>query len=264
MIFFIVTSYNVSIIIPVYNSKSSILDLINSLRIPQLNNTQILIGDDCSSDGTTEALKGLILPNNFHVHYFSKNSGPGAVRNFLISKAINEYIMLQDADDPFSLERLEKQYSHLTQNSSIHIVGCHSALSDKSGQWGTIQTPKQPRFFHWLLQNSVVHASIMARREVFTKCQYSNELRIGEDYYLLTQAYLNGYKFYNIPEVLYTYYIEQNDLKTRNFTQFSKLIQAKIKIANLFPFILQPIFIIANSAKLTTSICKQLLSNIFR
>ena len=73
----------ISIIIPCYNEKNTLIKIINKI-ILSLNNYnfksyEILIVDDGSSDGTTEIIKeNFSIKNNFKTFFHDKNLGKGA------------------------------------------------------------------------------------------------------------------------------------------------------------------------------------------
>src|SRR5579885_2206658 len=96
----------VSVIIPVYNEKATIqqvIDLVQQAPYPK----EIIIVDDCSTDGTREILEGGSWPGNVHIYYHAKNMGKGAGVRTGIQQATKDIIVIQDADleyDPKDLD----------------------------------------------------------------------------------------------------------------------------------------------------------------
>ena len=98
-----------SIIIPVYNEKNTILEVLK--KIDQVVfvdcEKEIIIVDDGSTDGTREILKN--LGESYRVIFKEKNSGKGASVKLGITHATGDYITIQDADleyDPQDLKAL--------------------------------------------------------------------------------------------------------------------------------------------------------------
>lgn len=254
----------VSLIIPVYNGASFIEQLAQNLQNFSYRSLEIIIGDDSSTDHTYELI--LKYKSSFprlKIYRSEYNIGPGAMRNRLIDLACGEFIAIQDCDDLSTSNRINDLVNYFELNPSCDIVGSSCSLSWHGSVWGTITPPSEPSTIHWLLQNSVVHASIMARKRVFDKCRYSENMRIGEDYYFLTSAYLNNFKFYNLQEALYFYNIASEDLKSRNKKLFFSIIKAKFTISQLFPIPLRPFFILINITKISLSVIRFYLFDIF-
>jgi glycosyltransferase involved in cell wall biosynthesis len=88
---------NVSVIIPVYNERDTIFEVVQRVQ-KQPFDTEIIIVDDGSSDGTTELLKQTDWPENVHVFFHQKNMGKGAALRTGFPHARNNISIIQDAD----------------------------------------------------------------------------------------------------------------------------------------------------------------------
>ncbi len=86
-----------SIIIPVYNEKSTVTQVINEV-VKLAIDKEIAIIDDGSIDGTTEILENQEYPSFVKIINFSCNKGKGAAVKAGINHTIGEYIVIQDAD----------------------------------------------------------------------------------------------------------------------------------------------------------------------
>ena len=97
-----------SIIIPCYNENSTIEKIIDKINNQKNFNKEIIVIDDCSTDGTTEILNNL----KDKISYLSineKNHGKGFCIKKGIEKATGDIILIQDADleyDPAEYEKL--------------------------------------------------------------------------------------------------------------------------------------------------------------
>ena len=106
-------NFKLSIIIPCYNEKSTI-EIILKKIIQNLNkykflNYEILIVDDCSTDGTIQILKQLDNDNKIVIHFHDKNLGKGAAIATGLKHISGEIILIQDADleyDPDDYKKL--------------------------------------------------------------------------------------------------------------------------------------------------------------
>jgi len=87
-----------SIIIPVYNEKDTILKILDQVNRVGLGEVakEIIIVDDKSTDGTREILKS--LEDKFKIIYHEKNSGKSMALRTGFKQATGDWIVVQDAD----------------------------------------------------------------------------------------------------------------------------------------------------------------------
>jgi glycosyltransferase involved in cell wall biosynthesis len=104
-----VSGLKLSVVIPVYNERDFILEIIRRVKAVGLAD-EIVIVDDCSTDGTRDVLAALddaLIKVFFH----ERNQGKGAALRTAFSKANGDVIIIQDADleyDPQDYNRLVK------------------------------------------------------------------------------------------------------------------------------------------------------------
>ena len=88
-----------SVIVPCYNERTTILQLIQKVRLSPVDSKEIIVVDDGSVDGTRELLQSLEekvsgLKTLFH----SRNMGKGAALRTVFAAAAGEICIVQDAD----------------------------------------------------------------------------------------------------------------------------------------------------------------------
>ena len=98
-----------TVVIPVYNEKNSLLEIIRRVQAVPIEKEIILV-DDFSTDGTRDLLRDLER-REFKVLYHEKNQGKGAALRTGFQQATGEFVIVQDAD----LEYDPNDYSKLLQ-----------------------------------------------------------------------------------------------------------------------------------------------------
>src|SRR3989338_1355204 len=84
-----------SIIIPVYNESQTVAEIIRQLKAVKGFEKEIIVVDDCSTDGTSEVIKDI---KDIKVINHKKNQGKGAAIRTGIEAATGDYVLVQDAD----------------------------------------------------------------------------------------------------------------------------------------------------------------------
>ena len=87
-----------SVVIPCYNEKDNILNIVKLVQKSEIPNKEIIVVDDCSTDGTREILETEVKPIVSKIVYHEKNAGKGAALRTGFAHATGDVVIIQDAD----------------------------------------------------------------------------------------------------------------------------------------------------------------------
>jgi glycosyltransferase involved in cell wall biosynthesis len=99
-----------SVVIPVYNEKKTILEVLDRVRKVAISK-EIIVVDDCSTDGTREILQALPASDGMKIVLQPKNRGKGAALRAGFEVVSGDIVVIQDAD----LEYDPAEYRNLIQ-----------------------------------------------------------------------------------------------------------------------------------------------------
>jgi glycosyltransferase involved in cell wall biosynthesis len=120
----------ITIGITCYNAADTIAKALKSAQVQSWPVKEIIVVDDCSTDGTVKILQGLDQNPHIRIFFSEKNKGVAASRNRIIKEAKGEFIAFFDDDDESAPDRLECQYTRITEFERFAdgaAVLCHTA-----------------------------------------------------------------------------------------------------------------------------------------
>ena len=144
---------SLSIIIPCRNEEESIENTINEITnhlIKKVNNFEINIINDFSSDGTLKKLKIISKRNKKIKIYNNQIRGLGGAINLGIEKSLNKFTVIVMADLSDSPEDIIKYYFEIKNNDLDAVLGtrfCSNSLIENY--------PKKKLFFNRIFNNLV-------------------------------------------------------------------------------------------------------------
>jgi len=124
----------ISIIIPTFNDSVHICKSIDSALAQEINNVEIIVIDDLSTDNTKQVLNSKYSNNNKVKLFFQKeNKKQGYQRNFGIKKAKGKYIFFIDSDD-WILKGTLIHLVSIAEKYNCEIVACGANTVYENGE----------------------------------------------------------------------------------------------------------------------------------
>jgi glycosyltransferase involved in cell wall biosynthesis len=190
----------VSIIIPCYNSKDTIIACVTSAYNQSYQNIEIIIVDDGSTDNSIDLLNKYVqnVARKDIIHITTqKNQGPSSARNNGIKMATGNLIAFLDSDDYWHPEKLAVQIDLFESNKDISLISCIYNNNTKRNDGETSVIP-----FSQLLKRNYFAATstVIVRREALQGLTFNEKQKHSEDYRLWLQiAYKNKCAVLNKP-----------------------------------------------------------------
>lgn len=195
----------VSVVMSAYNAGSYLGRAIDSVLSQTLDDFELLVMNDGSTDGTLEYLNAIQDPR---LKVFSQaNSGKSVALNCLVAQAEGEYLVIQDADDECHPDRLRVLSDYLDAHKSMSMVFSGYALILDE----VICAPRRSRLSPSKCAESIKHYSVpsldptmMVRLDVARCFPFDEELRIGQGLDFILKVG-ERHSMCVIPDVLYYY-----------------------------------------------------------
>ena len=125
----------VSIVFTSYNHQEYLRQALDSLINQNYPNLEIIIIDDCSTDGSQEILKQYVHYENIDLKLQTINSGSYVkASNYGASFAKGEYLLFAQCDDYADSYQIEKLLYYFKGNPSVGVVFSKSYLVDMNGR----------------------------------------------------------------------------------------------------------------------------------
>ncbi len=149
-------SLKLSIVIPVYNEEKyidEVLERVSAVRFQQGVLPELVVVDDCSSDGTYERLKAW-ESRGVRIARHEENGGKGAALHTGFRLATGDVLTVQDADFEYDPTELPLLLEPILKKKADVVFGARSAFM-KSGAHRVM------RYWHWRINHFLTVCSNM-------------------------------------------------------------------------------------------------------
>ena len=193
----------ISVMVATYNQKNVVEQTLQSITVQSYENIEIIISDDCSSDGTQSILTHF-AESNLKVLLFLQEENLGITENynFLARKCSGKYVVTFSGDDVMLPNKIARQVEALEADEGSSF--CHHAvtiLDYYSNIPGKILTRKYENnitTIHDVLRNFGIPGSmaVMYRRSAVKDPAFEPGIPVASDWFHIIELAMAGRGIY--------------------------------------------------------------------
>jgi glycosyltransferase involved in cell wall biosynthesis len=240
----------ISVIVPMFNTEEFIQETIDSLLEQTLQNIEIILIDDYSTDATYD----LALPYTFHYNHIvllrqKENRGVSAARNAGLAVARGEFIFFLDSDDTIPSYSLEMMYNAAVKHRADIVTGVYERFDKRSKSISNIFNiyPELKNEGDMNLYDvpgllySVYSCGKLFKRNMILEATFLETVNYGEDQIFTIEAFLKSNRIYNLSSIIYNYRVRDGETESlsqsiykdpvKNFEYLQEMLKV---IENLF------------------------------
>jgi glycosyltransferase involved in cell wall biosynthesis len=208
-------------------------------------------------DGVNPSIQLLCNKYDCKVYTLDHVGYPSVGRNFGISQCEADYIAFCDDDDVWLKDKMKLQLEFFAQHSDVDVLCSQAVYWDGENIFGVIsRVTGHLKFFSLMLRNPCAFSSLVIknpRKPIFDERQ---KLKAWEDYFMLVDHAIMGFRIYILPHVGVRYRINSSgkiSIKhcfSRDKTQL-RIIGSKLLNSIKWPYLI--VFIPVMSLRLLRS-----------
>ena len=214
----------VSIIMPTYKCGRFIAESIRSVISQTYTNWELIIVDDCSTDGSLALARKLAESDpRVTVIALEKNSGSAHARNVGLDHASGRYVTFLDADDLLDPNYLESQLRFIREHGPIISAGYRRKAETTVTDF---LVPGETTYKSILRGNPLSCLTTMYDRTVFPDARFPEDMARHEDFVFWALLLKKGYVAKGNPEVLATYRIQKKSKNSNKIKLLKPMVHA--------------------------------------
>jgi len=197
----VLTDPLLSVVIPVYNEKDTIEEILTRVAAVPVRK-EIIVVDDCSTDGTRARLGALQAAMGFRLMLQDRNQGKGAALRRGFAEVTGDLVVIQDADLEYSPEEYPALIALICEGRADVVYGSRF-----------LGRHRVFLFTHYLgnrvltLLTNVLYNTMLTDMETCYKVMRTDVLRsftlrsdgFGIEPELTAKIFKRGYRVYEVP-----------------------------------------------------------------
>ncbi len=199
----------ISIIVPVYNVEKYIRETMECVRRQTYGAWELLLVEDCSSDGTVLEIKNYLeekRENRIRLIRQPSNGGAARARNRGLREAKGRYIAFLDADDLWAPGKLQRELAFMKEKDAAFVfTGYEFADEAGRGTGKVVRVPEKLTYRQALSNTTIFTTTVMFDTEKIGREQLEMPEIKSEDTALWFRVLRSGYTAYGLDENLVKY-----------------------------------------------------------
>lgn len=206
----------ISVVMSVYNEENYLQEAIDSILKQTVQDFELIVVDDCSTDRTRDILREYQDPR-IHVVWNEENRGLTANLNLAVSLAKGQYIARMDGDDLSHPNRFERQLRYLKEHPELKLISCRTETFGQEHLRSDIQGDPEYLRCRMLVRPVLAHPGFLVRGEVFRELgfRYDESFRQAQDYDLAARI-SRRYAIGICPEILLEYRVHSGQVSSKS------------------------------------------------
>lgn len=202
--------FEVSVIIPMYNSANDIVRSLNSVARQTLRVKEIIVVNDGSTDNSADIVEDWRKknPNMQLVLINQSNGGVSKARNTGLKNAVGNWIALLDSDDEWHNNKLQVQYETIMANPNIDFIACNP-IREKIERffWKKFEYLNKITVSNLIFKNYFQPSTVVFKQEIVNVIGYFDETQryAEEGNYFMRIAHQYNCYLLNIRLINYGY-----------------------------------------------------------
>ncbi|WP_104384584.1 glycosyltransferase family 2 protein [Sphingobacterium sp. HMA12] len=208
----------VSIVTPLHNGEQYVAQTIDSVLSQTYQFWELIIVDDCSSDGGPDLVKEYMLRDSrIKLIESDTNSGPAISRNKAIEASNGKYIAFLDSDDLWTNDKLEVQINFMKANNAYFTFSYYDQIAEDGKFIKNVNNlPEKVDYLSSIKSNKIGCLTAVYDVAYFGKV-YMEDIAKRQDYTLWLKLLKKVKNAYCVPKILAHYRIRENSVSSNKF-----------------------------------------------
>jgi len=190
-----------SVVMPAYNERDTIEEIIRRVLAVPLK-LELIVVDDCSTDGTRDLLQGLQRELGFNLQLQPKNSGKGAALRAGFGQVRGDIAVIQDADLEYSPEEYPQLIELIREGRADVVFGSRFLGRHRVFLFVHYMGNRALTLMTNVLYNTMLtdmETCFKAMRVEVLRSMTLKENRFGIEPELTAKIFKRGYRVYEVP-----------------------------------------------------------------